>query len=91
MKKILVATGTSPNKLKKTVAAISDFAVKSGVEAEVTGVNIFEVKIDSVEADVIVTIGPANFKTDIPVIAGTAFMTGIGTEKCLKDIIDAVK
>lgn len=90
MKNVLVATGTSPNKLKKTVGIIQDYANKKGAAIEVTGINIYDMKADAIDADLIVAIGPINFKTDIPIIQGMAFLTGVGTDKCCDEILSTL-
>ena len=42
MKKILVATGTSVNKMKFAVETIKNYCANKNVECEVKGVNIYE-------------------------------------------------
>ena len=91
MKKILVATGTSENKKKFAVNFIKDYITKKGIEVEVEGANIYEVKLETINPDLIVTIGPGNFKTDVPIVQGTAFITKMGMENCCDSIIEKLK
>lgn len=91
MKKILVATGTSENKKKFAVEFIQDYITKKGIEVEVIGANIYEVKLEEVNPDLIVTIGPGSFDTSAPIIQGTAFITKMGMDKCCDSIIEKLK
>ena len=87
MKKVLVATGTSDNKRNFAVNYIKSYLEKNGIDAEVTGENIYEIKIENLKPDVIVTIGPQNFQTDIPIVPGTVFITKIGMDPVCDEII----
>ena len=87
MKKVLVAAGTSVNKRNFAVNYIKNYLEKKGIEAEVTGDNIYEVNLDVQKPDVVVTIGRHNFKTNIPIIQGTVFVTQIGMEPVCDEII----
>jgi PTS system galactitol-specific IIB component len=90
-KKVLVATGSSVNKMKFAVQTIQDMCAGKGVEVEVTGVNIYEADIAKEDPDVIVFMGPANFKTTKPLISGMAFITKMGIEKTIDEIIEKLK
>lgn len=87
MKKVLVATGTSQNKKAFAVDYIKDYLAKKGVEAQVVDANIYEMELDAIAPDVIVSIGPANFETSIPIVAGTAFVTKMGMDAVCDTII----
>ena len=87
MKKILVATGTSENKKGFAVDYIKQYLQGKGIDVEVVGGNIYEVKLEEVKPDLIVAIGPANFNTKIPIVQGTAFITKIGMEATCNQII----
>ena len=91
MKRVLVATGTSDNKRKFAVNYIKSYLEKKEIEADVIGDNIYEIKIEELKPDVIVTIGPKNFETDIPVVQGTAFVTKIGMDPVCDEIIKKLK
>ncbi len=86
-KKILVASGTSTNKMKFAVDTIKSICSSKGVDVEVKGENIYEVKLENENPDVIVTIGPGDFKTEIPIVSGVAFITKMGMEKTVDEII----
>ncbi len=90
-KKILVASGTSTNKMKFAVDTIKSICSSKGVDVEVKAENIYDVKLENENPDVIVTIGPGNFKTDIHIVSGMAFITKMGMEKAVDDIIAKLK
>ena len=91
MKKVLVAAGTSDNKRNFAVNYIKNYLEQKKVEAEVTGDNIYELNLEKLKPDVIVTIGPLNFSTGIPVIQGTVFVTKIGMDPVCDEIINKLK
>lgn len=91
MKKVLVATGSSENKKKFAVDFIKEYITKKDIDAEVIGSNIYEVKIEDINPDVIVAIGPVNFSTQIPIIQGTCFVTKMGMESACDSIIEKIK
>ncbi|NCU42389.1 MAG: hypothetical protein EOM19_06780 [Candidatus Moranbacteria bacterium] len=91
MKKVLVATGTSEHKKAFAVDYIKEYLTKKEVEAEILGANIYEVKIEDVNPDVIVTIGLANFSTNVPIIQGAAFVMKRGMDEVCDAIIDKLK
>jgi PTS system galactitol-specific IIB component len=88
MKKVLVATGTSEHKKEFAVNYIKEYLEKKGIEAVVEGANIYEVKLEEINPDLVVTIGPHNFKTDIPIVPGTVFVTKIGMDPVCEQIIE---
>lgn len=90
MEKILVATGTSANKLKFAKEFIENYMQEKEIAVEVTGMSIYEVKEADLSVAVIVAIGPHDFTGKIPVINGTAFITKIGMETCCEEIISAL-
>ena len=91
MKKVIVATGTSDNKRNFAVNYIKSYLKKKGINAEVIGDNIYELDIEKLKPDVIVTIGPQKFQTAIPVIQGTVFVTKICMDPVCDEIIEKLK
>ncbi|WP_232698447.1 hypothetical protein [Brevibacillus daliensis] len=91
MKKILVATGTSANRMNKAAGFIAEKCKARGIEVEIVSGNIYEVKVEEVNPDVIVLIGNNTFKTDIPIINGTAFVTQIGMDQTVDQIIQKLQ
>lgn len=90
-KKILVASGTSTNKMKFAVETIEKICVEKKIEVEVYARNIYEVDIEKENPDVIVIIGPNRFETKIPIISGMAFITKMQMEKTVDEIIAKIK
>jgi PTS system galactitol-specific IIB component len=88
MKKVLVATGTSEHKKEFAINYIKKYLEKKGVEAVVEGANIYEVKLEEINPNLVVTIGPHNFKTAIPIVSGTVFVTQIGMDPVCEQIIE---
>lgn len=86
-KKILVATGTSNNKMNFAVQTIKDKCAGKGIEVEVIGANIYQVDIEKENPDLIVIIGPNRFETTKPMVSGMSFITKIGIEKTIDEII----
>ena len=90
MAKILVATSTSQNKMNKVVELLQEGLAKHNITAEVVAENVFEVKIAEVNPDVIVLVGINKLDTQIPTIDGVPFMTGIGTDGVIKQLVDQI-
>lgn len=86
-KKILVASGTSTNKMKFAVETIKSICNSKGIDVEVKAENIYDLNLENENADVIVIIGPNSFKTEIPIVSGMAFITKMGMEKTVDEII----
>ncbi|MBP2100505.1 PTS sugar transporter subunit IIB [Enterococcus rivorum] len=87
MHKILVATGTSANKLKFTIEFIENYLQEKAIPVEIRGMSIYDVNETDLDMSVIVAIGPHSFTGEIPVINGTAFITKMGMEDCCEEII----
>ena len=90
-KKILVATGTSQHKLEAAVNYIKEYCDKKGIDVDVEGANVYTAKIEDINPDVIVLIGPNNIKLDIPIIPGLALVTQLGKDATCDKIIEALK
>lgn len=89
-KTILVACGTAI--ATSTVVAK---AIEEALEEKDIYVNLRQCKASEVpslvdNADLIVTTTPVSVDKDIPVIQTLAFLTGIGKEEVLKQIIDYI-
>jgi len=69
---------------------IRKICAQKSVDVEVVGANIYEMDITKINPDVVVVIGKQEFKTDKPVISGMAFVTKMGIEKTVDEIIAAL-
>lgn len=79
-KKILIATGTSANKRTRAVNTLSEYLKAKGLgDVSVVAENAYGLDLAAIKPDVIVLIGPKTFKTDVPVVDGTAFITQIAS------------
>lgn len=87
MKRVLVAAGTSENKLKFAVNYIHQyFGDDSKEKIEVIGASIYEADLDKIAPDLIVAIGPHTFADKYPVVNGIPFITKMGMEECCDSI-----
>lgn len=89
-KRILVASGTSAHKLDFAIESIKKICAQKSVDVEVVGANIYEMDLAQINPDVIVIIGKLNVPTNKPIISGMAFVTKMGIEKTVDDIIAAL-
>lgn len=89
-KKVLVASGTSAHKLSFAIENIQRICAQKSVDVEVVGANIYEMDLNAINPDVIVTIGKLDVATSKPVISGMAFVTKMGIEKTVDEIIAAL-
>jgi galactitol-specific phosphotransferase system IIB component len=86
MKRILVASSTSQNKLKSTCEYIKNHFTAKGIDVEVIGESIYEANINEIKPDLIVAIGPRDFGGSIPTVSGLAFITGMNMNACCEEI-----
>lgn len=78
MKRVLIASGTSENKMKFAVATIEKYLQSKGItDVDVSAKNVYTMNLAAIDPDVIVLIGPKTFETSKPVIDGRAFITRI--------------
>ncbi|MFM1652504.1 hypothetical protein ACI7RC_10435 [Brevibacillus sp. B_LB10_24] len=87
MKKILVAAGTSQNKMNGVAGTIKSMCEARGVAVEVVAENLYEVDLDQVAPDLIVLMGVNQFQTEIPTVSGVPFLTKMGMDQAIDDII----
>ena len=91
-KTVIVSCGTAI--AKSTVAAIEieEACKEAGISVITRQCKATEIGIYIEQgADLIVTTSQLRFKPDIPVLKGLAFLTGIGKEQLLKEIIEILK
>lgn len=88
MRTILVASGTSQNKLNFAIDFIETYLKEQAIEVKVVGASIYEVTLDEISPVLIVAIGPHSFGEKLPIVNGTAFITKIGMEQCCDEMIN---
>ncbi len=87
MKKILVAAGTSQNKMNGVAETIQSMCQARGEAVEVVAENLYAVDLKQVAPDVIVLVGVNQFQTDIPTVNGVPFLTKLGMEQAIDEIV----
>lgn len=85
--KVLVATGTSQNKMNKVVDLLQSGLNDENIEAEIVAGNIYEINMEDINPDVIVLVGVNKLDTEIPTIDGVPFITGIGINHVINEVI----
>lgn len=90
MAKIIVACGSGVATSQTVASKITKLLKQRKISAEVEAVDIKSLKTHIKNADVYVSIIRTKEKYSIPVIDGVAFLTGMGQEKELEKIINAV-
>lgn len=90
MAKIIVACGSGVATSQTVASKITKLLKQRKISAEVEAVDIKSLKTHIKNADVYVSIIRTKEEYSIPVIDGVAFLTGMGQEKELEKIINAV-
>lgn len=91
-KTVIVSCGTAVATSTVVANAIEEACKKNKIAVRVKQCKAAEVPILLQEgADLIVTTTPLRGDPGIPVIKGLPFLTGIGTDAVLKQIIDVLK
>jgi PTS system galactitol-specific IIB component len=91
-KTVIVSCGTAIATSTVAAKAIEDACKEAGIPVitkQCKGQEIPELLKQG--ADLIVTTSTLRFDPGIPVIKGLAFLTGIGTDAVVKEIIDILK
>jgi PTS system galactitol-specific IIB component len=90
-KVVLVACGTAIATSTVVAKAIEEALKQHGILASIRQCKAAEVPSLSKDADLVVTTTPVRTEKNIPVIQTLAFLTGIGREAVIKQIIDVLK
>ncbi|MFN2304682.1 MAG: PTS sugar transporter subunit IIB [Anaerolineales bacterium] len=90
-KTILVACGTAIATSTVVAKAIEEALEKRGMSANIRQCKAAEVPSLADDADLIVTTTPVSVDQDIPVIQTLAFLTGIGREEVIEQIVNELK
>jgi len=71
---------------------VEEFLKEQGIPAQVTQYRVSELSADRIDADAIVTTTgmPPEFAKVLPVINGVALLTGIGEERALEELAQAL-
>lgn len=90
-KVVLVACGTAVATSTVVAVAISEACKAAGIPVQTRQCKASEVPILAKDCDLIVTTTPVPKDLGKPVIQGLAFLTGIGKDQVLQQILDALK
>ena len=90
MKKIIVACGSGVATSQTVASKVNRLLKEKGVDAAVEAVDLKSVDRYLKDACAYITIVKNTKDYDIPVINGIAFLTGVGQDKELAKLIDAV-
>lgn len=90
MKQVLVACGTGVATSTVITIKIKDALVAAGISANVTQCKVSEIDGTRTDIDLIITTTAYSHPT-IPVIRSLSFLTGIGVEKDLENIVNTLK
>jgi PTS system galactitol-specific IIB component len=90
-KTILVACGTAIATSTVVAKAIEEALEDRGMSANIRQCKASEVPSLAGDADLIVTTTPVSVDRDIPIIQTLAFLTGIGREEVIEQIVDKLK
>lgn len=93
MKTVIVCCGYAMATSTMLESEVSDFLKKNGIEAKIIKCMASEVQgfLAAGNVDLITPSGRYNFDTTVPVISGTAYITGIGKEKVEEKILAVLK
>ena len=90
-KTVIVSCGTAIATSTVAAKAIEEACKAAGISVVTKQCKAAEIKNYLDGADLIVTTSQVRFDPGIPVINGLAFLTGIGKDKVIEEIIDALK
>lgn len=91
-KTVIVSCGTAIATSTVAAKAIEEACKKAGIAVITKQCKAAEIPIYLEQgADLIVTTSQMRFDPGIPVVKGLAFLTGIGTEAVVNEILDILK
>jgi len=90
-KRVLVACGTGIATSTVVAKAIEEALKERGLNVMIRQCKISEVKSLAGDADLIITTTPAPKDLGVPVIQTIAFLTGIGKEEVIEEIVKALE
>lgn len=88
---VLVACGTAVATSTVVAVAIEEACKSAGISVKMRQCKASEVPMLAKDVDLIVTTTPVPSDLNKPVIQGLAFLTGIGKDQVLKQILDTLR
>lgn len=90
-KRVVVACGTGIATSTVVADKIHEKCKEEGIQIDIVQCKVTEIGNYISDADLIVSTTIVSQKTDVPVVNGLPFITGIGVESALEKIIDILK
>lgn len=87
MKKILVICGTGVATSTMVASSIKDHLAGQGIEAQVSQGKVMDLLSGDPDADLIVATTSVPDTITVPVVAGLPFLTGIGQDAALEEVV----
>lgn len=91
MMHILVACGNGVATSTVAGIKIKEACEKAGIQVSITQCKLMEVESKADNFDLVVTTGMFDGNVNVPVIRGIAFLTGMGVDQTIQQILDALK
>jgi galactitol PTS system EIIB component len=91
MKKILVICGTGVATSTMVASSIKDHLATQGIDAQVTQGKVMDLLGGTPDVDLIVATTTVPETVTVPVVAGLPFLTGIGKEAALDEVVSHLK
>ncbi|MEW9121974.1 MAG: PTS sugar transporter subunit IIB [Thermotaleaceae bacterium] len=92
MKRIIVACGSGVATSQTVASKVQDLCEQKGIRVEVDAVDIKSIDTYVKHCDLYISITPY-VKNDfgVPVISGIPFLTGVGIEQTMEEVIKVLK
>ena len=92
-KRILAVCGTGGVTSSVMASKVREIAQEAGVEVEVVNAKVFEVRsqLSGGKFDIIVAATRVTDPGDVPVVNVMSFLTGVGEEKTVTEIVELLK
>ncbi|WP_042143573.1 PTS sugar transporter subunit IIB [Paucisalibacillus sp. EB02] len=92
-KKIIVACGTGVATSTAVLEKIKDIVRNAGLEVDFYQCSASSLKyeIDSVKPTLVVSTTPVSIDTEVPILKGLPFLTGLGVDEVKEQIISTLK
>lgn len=92
LKRVIVACGSGVATSQTVASKVADLLEERGIMADVEAVDIKSLDLYIKTCDVYVSITPTTTSDfDVPVISGIPFLTGVGIDEALEEVIKAIK
>jgi len=87
-KTVLVICGTGVATSTVVATKIRDHCAQNGIPVEIRQGKVMDLVNGTPDVDLIVSTTQVPDRVDVPVVAGLPFLTGIGLDSTLKEIVD---